>query len=159
MSGQPRKPTVEERFWAKVDKDTPSGCWMWTAHRNQWGYGVFSGEGRRLILAHRFSFRATQGPTPEGKIVCHTCDNPACVNPAHLYLGTHWDNAQDCVRRGRRPRQDGERNYNAKVTQRQVKEIRKRYANGEGILGLAAEYPVGKSQIYSIVKGQAWRNT
>lgn len=97
--------SVEERFWAKVDKSPhPTGCWVWTAGKAS-GYGQFS-IGRKFILAHRFAFENTKGPIPEGLLVCHSCDNKPCVNPAHLWTGTSLDNTRDAVAKGRTARGD-----------------------------------------------------
>lgn len=92
------KRTLAERFWEKVDK--LGECWVWTAHRNALGYGVF-GANRRSVLAHRMAWTLERGPIPNGLIACHHCDNPACVRPDHIFLGTHRDNAVDMTRKGR----------------------------------------------------------
>ena len=78
------KPDVESRFWAKVDKNGPNGCWVWVAAKMSNGYGVFGIDGNRTCLAHRFSFESAQGKIPEGIVLDHVCHNRSCVNPSHL---------------------------------------------------------------------------
>lgn len=95
-----KKKSLEERFWEKVQKS--SGCWLWMAAKANYGYGVINlGTGLGLVRAHRLSWAMHNGPVPEGREVCHRCDVPACVNPAHLFLGTHGDNMRDMVKKGR----------------------------------------------------------
>lgn len=86
------------RFWAKVQQ-TPD-CWLWTAAKNESGYGIF-GVGKATDKAPRISYRLLVGPIPEGTIVCHKCDNPTCVRPDHLFLGSHKDNHNDAVKKNR----------------------------------------------------------
>lgn len=91
--------SVSERFWEKVDKS--GECWVWTAStHHQWGYGHFKFRGK-VAQAHRVSWEMHNGPIPEGLLVCHRCDNPPCIRPAHLFLGTDADNATDMVAKRR----------------------------------------------------------
>ena len=92
------KVKTEESFWAKVQKT--ASCWEWMGARNHNGYGIVS---RRVgnSLAHRVSWAYVHGQIPEGLYACHTCDNPACVNPSHLFLGTQLDNMKDMSAKGR----------------------------------------------------------
>lgn len=87
-----------DRFWSKVKKS--DGCWLWMAGKNASGYGVYW-SGERHVLAHRQSYELSNGPIPSGLFVCHTCDNPPCVNPSHLNLGGPQDNMSDRFERGR----------------------------------------------------------
>lgn len=91
--------TIEERFWTKVKKT--DGCWEWQRCLiGSMGYGSFW-DGERKWVAHRYSYTLHNGPIPEGMCVCHTCDNPKCVNPAHLWIGTKADNNRDKIQKGR----------------------------------------------------------
>jgi hypothetical protein len=91
------------RFWLKVDRRGDNECWLWTASTTGNGYGQFSPTCHppKTGYAHRFSYELHYGPIPAGMLVCHTCDNPRCVNPKHLFLGTHQDNATDMKQKGR----------------------------------------------------------
>jgi hypothetical protein len=96
---------LAERLWAKVAVTGPDACWLWQGHVNDDGYGrvyITSGRGRRPTRgAHRVAWEVTFGLIPEGRIVCHHCDNPRCVNPAHLFLGDDAANRRDCMTKGR----------------------------------------------------------
>lgn len=94
-------PTTDELFWAKVDRRGPDECWEWTAARSPNGYGRFKPKGMGQKTASRWSYEMHVGPIPDGMQVCHTCDNPPCVNPAHLWLGDHAANAADRDAKGR----------------------------------------------------------
>jgi hypothetical protein len=90
---------VEARFWSKVAKG--EGCWEWKPRPGHPGYGQFSITGRNRIYAHRYVWQSLRGAIPEKMMVCHTCDNPRCVNPDHLFLGTNSDNQRDSSAKGR----------------------------------------------------------
>ena len=125
-----------ERFWSKVEKGSPEECWIWTAARNGDGYGRFSVNGQ-IVGAHVFSFLLAGGKlTEENPWVLHTCDNPPCVNPAHLFGGNSLTNVQDCMEKGRAKMGTYERGPDwcsnlAKLTPEQVLEIRELAAAGE----------------------------
>lgn len=91
--------TFRTRFDAKVERG--EGCWVWTGLRTQYGYGTITNGAGCKLLAHRASWELHVGPIPDGLWVLHRCDNPPCVNPAHLFLGTHADNVRDMWAKGR----------------------------------------------------------
>lgn len=110
------------RFWAKVNKGPhPTGCWVWTGYRQKFGYGWLCRGHSAGVLAHRYSWQLLVGTIPKDKFILHHCDNPPCVNPAHLYVGSFQENASDMAARGRSTK--GERSWRAKLTEAQVTEI------------------------------------
>lgn len=150
---------LEVRFWAKVDRRGPDECWPWTAAK-VFGYGVIGGTTRspnkQVLSAHRVSWELHNGPIPGGAHVLHHCDNPPCVNPAHLFLGDDQANVADKVAKGRTP--CGERHHRASFTEADVVAIRSRYAAGVLQRDLAAEYGVNQQTISGIVTRRAWRH-
>jgi Pectobacterium phage endonuclease len=149
-------------FWSHVVRSDTSDCWLWGGLSNHSGYGMFFTLQSRHIhlrdqLAHRFSFRLHVGDIPVGMCVCHRCDNPPCVNPAHLFLGTKADNASDMTAKNRQAR--GERITRAKLTTEQVIEIRSRYVRGVvTITTLAREYGVSHENIGQVIRRQTWKH-
>lgn len=98
-SGAPERPALAERLWGNVEKDA-NGCWNWRGARYRKGYGRISIDGRQ-VAAHRTAYRLAHGEIPDGLVVRHRCDNPPCINPDHLEVGTAADNSRDMVERGR----------------------------------------------------------
>ena len=141
-----------ERFWNKVNKQAENGCWEWAAYRIRGGYGQFKLDGT-MELAHRTSWMFEHGPIPAGLLVLHHCDNPSCVNPAHLFLGTQADNMRDKAEKGRASRLPGESNGMAKLTEADVHAIR---SDNRSQRTIAADYGVGKTMIGDIKNRKNW---
>lgn len=148
----------QNRFWIKVEKT--DGCWNWTAHRNRKGYGTFQTPGRVPVLAHRASYLIATGVDPGDRCVCHHCDNPACVRPAHLFLGTIADNNADMIAKGRASggSMPGEEASLAKLTAADVVRIRSEFSFHGGGRKAAAEFGVSAANISRIMLRQIWRH-
>ncbi len=130
-------------------------CWEWTGSKNRKGYGQFRIK-NIMYIAHRFSYELFKGPIPEGLFVCHSCDNPSCVNPGHLWVGTAKDNAMDRERK-KRGNGPGEKCNRHKLTETQVKEIREKYVPWTySLRRLAKEYGVSAVAIHLIITNKNW---
>lgn len=155
VSGPPTDIEVE-RFWAKVDRSGgESACWIWTRLRTSDGYGMLSFRDRN-VRAHRFSMMLAGAEVSKDTHVCHRCDNPPCVNPAHLFVGTNADNKADMVHKERQAR--GEKNAAAKLTDADVVAIRAAHAARVRIRDIERQFRIGKTQIDKIVRRKAWRH-
>jgi hypothetical protein len=145
-----------QRFWRQVE--ITDGCWIWKGYRNPLGYGRMRvhGLGKAMILAHHISYEIHHGPVPDGGWVLHHCDNPPCVRPDHIYLGTPKQNSQDAVSRGRWADLRGENNNFARLTETSVREIKRRIAEGERCAAIARAFGVSYGAIYEIIKGRNW---
>lgn len=155
-------PLEQRRYWRHVDKT--ADCWVWNGYRVPDGYGRVMLR-RKIWMAHRLSWAMARGPIPDGLTVCHRCDNPPCVNPDHLFLGTNADNNADAHAKGRRAYQRGtfrpnglrgETHPHAKLSEDQVREIRLARAVGEDALALSGRYGVSRNQIYLIERRKSW---
>ena len=157
---------MEARFLTKVNKtDT---CWLWTGYKTSKGYGQF-GVNYCIVRAHRVAYELWVGPIPSGLILRHKCDNPSCVNPDHLETGTHQDNANDRVERGRSAKGDksgarlhpekmprGENHHNSKLTYDDVVEIKVLLGFGVTQEQIAEQFGVGDPTISKIKRGILW---
>lgn len=144
---------VRRRFLNFVTAGGPDACWEWQGDTNWKGYGRLSVKARN-VGAHRVSYQLHHGDIPEDLLVRHTCDNPPCVNPAHLVLGTYQQNSQDAKERDRLTR--GEDIAISRLTERDVQDIRRKFANGATKKGLAREYGVARYTIQQLLKGDTW---
>ena len=161
----PKRRSNEERFWPYVQKT--ESCWLWIGKKDRRKYGMVNlyREDTDKIMstgAHRLSWKIHNGDIPQGMLVCHKCDNPSCVNPCHLFLGTYKDNVRDMDAKGRRKTisMPGALNPAAKLTNEKIEEIRAIYNTGKvSQETLARLFGVGQSSISRIVLNTAWCNT
>lgn len=153
------KVSFRDRLLGKI-KRTNNECWEFTGFRMSNGYGRISGHGGKSVLVHRGSWTEFCGSIPPGMCVLHRCDNPPCVNPAHLFLGTSQDNTNDMIAKCRKvnavvqPTKQGERHHNAKLTESQVLEIRARRKENHRVLAL--EFGIGRVHVRRILRGERW---
>ena len=159
--------SFEQRFWEAVDKNGPlhpvlrTRCWVWTAHKNAKGYGSFSRDGKEL-LTHRASWLINRGDIPAGLFVLHKCDNPSCVRPDHLFLGTIKDNVRDMMEKGRKPKVlglSGELNPMAVLSAETVAEARRLGKSGKLTLtALSERFGVEPGTLHLALIGKTWRS-
>lgn len=151
-------PYLLARFFSKVSLQ-PKGkqlCWVWNGSQDEKGYGLFRITPNTTMRAHRVSFLLFRGTLSEGRLACHSCDTPPCVNPSHLFPGSHQDNIDDCVSKGRRANLSGPRHGNAKLDYVDVMDIRDQYASGKKQRQLAKTFGVSQYCIWSIVNNITW---
>lgn len=146
------------RYLAKVDERGPDECWPWLAGHNPHGYGTFRGDGEQL--AHRHGYRLRVGVIPAGMVVCHSCDNPECQNPAHWFLGTPRDNNEDKMRKGRHGvgYSVGVTNGQAILADAAVLEIVQLYRSGATQAALGKRYGINSRTVGKIVRGERWQH-
>lgn len=165
----PKPIDIRDRFWAKVDKRSDDECWNWTANKLKRGYGLFyQTQPRATLYAHRFSWVLHFGPIPNKLQVCHRCDNPSCVNPKHLFVGTALDNIRDMDAKNRRktiPCPKG-KVLNSKITRDIAQQIRELYAELPTVIikqpgetaKLAQRFGISQSQLWNIAMNKCWGN-
>ncbi len=154
---------IEDRFWMKVDKNGPihtrlkTRCWIWVGGKSN-GYGKIKLSGR-MVGVHRLSWKIHNRPiSNSGLFVLHECDVRHCVNPDHLFLGTHQDNMDDKVNKGRQSRLRGEKNPEAKLSDSEVQEIRTLYEDGFLQREIAKFYEVSQQAVSLIVTRMFWKH-
>jgi hypothetical protein len=148
---------LEKRFWKKVKVAGEDECWLWTASVAGRGYGqIKAPKTRHQIYAHRYSYELHEGPIPDGVGVLHSCDNPRCVNPKHLFLGTSGDNAADMKSKGRHLY--GELNAQSVLTTAQVRRIHDLLESGDSESSVASVAGVSRVTIHRIKHGLRWNH-
>lgn len=146
--------SLEEKLrWFGWDEDA-DGCWLYNGTLSH-GYGIVAFNGRPM-LAHRASYETWVGEIPEGMVICHSCDKPRCINPAHLFAGTQGENLSDMY--GKRRHSHGADRYNSHLTESDVLEARRLRVEGVPVVELAERFGVSKRQMYKIVNGEQWKH-
>lgn len=143
-----------DRFMSKVSPEPNTGCWLWTAGVDKDGYGKFA-TGKHRAQTHHRAHKWIIG-APKGAVAMHSCDQPSCVNPAHLRVGTQAENRADCTRKGRNAR--GESHPRAKLSLEAVREIRARLELGEPIRAIALAFGISRGSVWEIKTGTTWRH-
>lgn len=144
-------------FYKNVYPEPNTGCWIWGGSYNAGGYGKLLIRRLKIYLAHRFSYYHFIGEYDRSLCVCHTCDNRYCVNPQHLFLGTHVDNAADMIRKNRASNRSGERNGRAKLNKNDALKIRQ-LVGSKSMKELSKEYGLTYKSIWNVVHRDTWNH-
>lgn len=143
-----------KKFFNKVKKT--NGCWLWNGAKNSYGYGSFW-YCERIVKAHRMSWMIHFGKIPKSHSVCHKCDNPLCVNPKHLWVGTHTQNMQDMIKKGRHKSHPGEKNGMSILTENDVIMARKIHKELPNIKAIARIFNVSHPAMFCAIKKRSWK--
>jgi len=144
--------SIIERFLSHVSPEPNSGCWLWTAAHWKNGYGRFAKTTDQSVLAHRMAYQLFCAEIPEGQCVCHKCDNPSCVNPDHLFIGSHQENANDKVLKNRQAK--GSKIRILALTKNEAAEIIK---SKDSVRKLADKYAVSYGVVWGIKNGKSYK--
>lgn len=158
----PKKITdIEAYFWQRVEKS--DHCWLWKGNsgssRPGTHYGVIQyrdGKKMKTVYAHRLAYLLSNGSIGEGEVICHKCDNPLCVNPDHLFAGTHADNRRDCVAKGRGC--FGERHPNARFRDADIEQMHMMYQGGRPKAEIEARFLLRRDHLNAILRGAIWNH-
>jgi len=144
------RPYTAESFWLAVDR-SGEGCWEWSRFRNKAGYG-YTRWAKKPTMAHRVAYELAVGPIPPGLFVLHTCDNPPCCNPSHLWIGTKADNNRDRAIKGRG------RSNPKKLNEESARLLKWRLINGAGFRETARAFGVSLPNVLAMCEGRAWKH-
>ena len=149
---------IEKRFWSKVDKS--GDCWEFLGYKCKLGYGRISFRCNSHWLTHRVSWVLHNGEIPDGLNVLHKCDNPGCVNPSHLFLGTHQDNMRDrdTKGRGKLPKISGSKHWNSSLDESDIRVIRELHSVGCQQKAMVWLFGINSGTISEIVNRKAWKH-
>lgn len=161
------KANTSEKFWSKVHFGESNDCWEWIAYKDKDGYGNFRIKDYRgrhtMIGSHRYMYKMVVDDFNDDLLCLHSCDNPPCVNPNHLWIGTNDDNIQDMIKKGRNvtyhlPPMVGSKHPKAKLDEEIVRRIKEKILSGVKQRAIAKEYDVYETVISKIKKGVLWRH-
>ena len=145
----------KQKFWSKTDKRSDNECWLFLGAKDKDGYGQFwDGDNQIMTRSHSFSAKIHFGVIPKNMCVCHKCDNPSCVNPNHLFLGTALDNQKDKMAKNRHAK--GESQGHSKLTNEQISQIRSRANDDYKVL--CSEFNIVPSTVYRIWHKESWKH-
>jgi len=152
-NGKTRKQMFEEKIFPEPN----TGCWIWSGTIVRGGYGYFGVSKNKNLMAHKVSYILFNGEIPSGMCVLHTCDVPCCVNPDHLFLGTHTDNMKDMVKKGRKARPKGE-DFNRKLKETDVLSIRSMGASGYRHKEISKTFNISLSMVSFVINRKFWKH-